>query len=117
MDFKDRLKEARTRKNLSQVKLAELTGVNVMNISRYERGEHKPNTEILTKLANVLDVTTDFLMSGTIDEAAQNVISDKELLTQFQDIAKLPNERKIIIKEVIDSFLFKSKIQQQLIRP
>jgi len=88
-----------------------------MNISRYERGEHKPNTEILTKLANVLDVTTDFLMSGTIDEAAQNVISDKELLTQFQDIAKLPNERKIIIKEVIDSFLFKSKIQQQLIRP
>ena len=98
MDFKDRLKEARKRKNLSQVKLAELTGVNVMNISRYERGEHKPNTEILTKLANVLDVTTDFLMSGTIDEAAQNVISDKELLTQFQDIAKLPNERKIIIK-------------------
>jgi transcriptional regulator with XRE-family HTH domain len=116
MDFKDRLKEARTRKNLSQGKLAELTGVNVMNISRYERGEHKPNTEILTKMANALEVTTDFLMSGTIDEAAQNVISDKELLTQFQDIAKLPNERKLIIKEVIDSFLFKSKVQQQLIR-
>jgi transcriptional regulator with XRE-family HTH domain len=117
MDFKDRLKEVRTRKNLSQGKLAELTGVNVMNISRYERGEHKPNTDILTKLANVLDVTTDFLMSGTIDEAAQNIISDKELLTQFQDISKLPNERKVIIKEVIDSFLFKSRIQQQLIRP
>lgn len=114
MDFKDRLKDARLKRKLSQSKLAELIGVHVMNISRYERGEHMPTTDMLTKLADALNVTTDFLMGGNVDDKAQTVISDKELLAQFQDVAKLPDDKKTIVKELIDAFLFKSKIQQQL---
>ena len=87
----------------------------VTNISRYERGEHKPTTEMLTKLADVLGVTTDFLISGSVNDMAQTTISDKELLMQFQEIEKLPNDRKYIIKELIDAFIFKTKVKMQLL--
>jgi len=69
---------------------------------------------MLSKLADALGVTTDFLMGGSVDDKAQIVIDDKQLLSQFQDIAKLPNDKKAIVKELIDAFLFKNKIQQQL---
>ncbi len=114
MEFKDRLKESRLKEKLSQGKLAEIVGIHVTNVSRYERGEHKPSTQILSKIANALNVTTDYLMSGSLNEQAVSMISDKELLSQFQRLEKLPNNKKDVIKEVIEAFLFKTNVQQQL---
>ena len=111
MKFKDRLKAARTAKALSQVELAAKVGIHLTNISRYERGENKPTTEVLSKMADVLDVTTDYLMSGTIDDKASSAISDKELLSQFKQVEALPNEKRMIFKEVIDALLIKSELQ------
>jgi hypothetical protein len=62
--------------------------------------------------AEALDVTTDFLMSGSIDDKATSAISDKELLSQFQRLEKLPKDKKHIIKEVIEAYLFKAAVQQ-----
>ena len=92
MEFKDRLKEARTKKRLSQSELANTVGVHVTNISRYERGENKPTTQVLSKLADALDVTTDFLMSGSANEVAEGNISDKELLSLFKRVNTLSND-------------------------
>lgn len=114
MDFKDRLKQARSAKNLSQNELANLVGIHVTNISRYERGENRPTTDVLTKLANALDTTADYLMSGSTTEAADNNISDKELLTLFKRVNSLPADRKKIVKEFLEAFVFKTDIQQKL---
>jgi transcriptional regulator with XRE-family HTH domain len=114
MDFKDRLKEARAKKGASQSELAKIIGVHVTNISRYERGENKPTSDVLSKLADALDVSTDFLMSGSTDDVATEAISDKELLSQFKKVALLPNEKKKLIKEFLDAFIFKNDIQQKL---
>ncbi len=114
MEFKDRLKDARLKRKLSQGKLAEIVGIHVTNVSRYERGEHKPSTQVLSKIADALNVTSDYLMSGSLNDQAVNMITDKELLSQFQRLEQLPNNKKDIIKEVIEAFLFKSNIQQQL---
>ena len=111
MKFKDRLKATRVAKGLSQAELALKTSVHVTNISRYERGENKPTTEVLSKMADVLDVTTDYLMSGTIDEKASNAIADKELLTQFKKVEALPSDKKTIFKEVIDALLMRTELQ------
>ena len=113
MEFKDRLKEARLKKGYSQSKLCKLIGIHVTNISRYERGENKPTTEALTKIANALDVTTDFLMDGTIGDKAKDAISDKELLSMFQKMSQLTNDKKAIIKEVIDAYLMKVDLQNK----
>ncbi len=43
-----------------------------------------PTSEVLTKLANLLDVTADYMMGGSLVDNAQKTISDKELLSQFK---------------------------------
>lgn len=111
MEFKKRLKTARLEKGFSQVELAKLVGIHLTNISRYERGENKPTTEVLSKLADTLNITTDYLMGGTINEKASSSIADKELLSQFQKVEALPSEKRIIFKEVIDALLIKTELQ------
>ena len=68
MSLADRLKNARKEKDLSQQELAELSNVHYSNIGRYERGDAKPSAEVLKKIADTLDTTVDFLISGDIDE-------------------------------------------------
>ena len=115
MEFKERLKKIRTEKGLSQSKLADIVGVHVTNISRYERGENKPTTEVLVNLANALSVSADFLMNGTINENASQAISDKELLEQFKKVEQLPKDKKLLVKEFLDAFIMKSELQRKFI--
>jgi transcriptional regulator with XRE-family HTH domain len=112
MEFKDRLKQARTKKGLSQGELAKVIQVHVTNISRYERGENKPTSEVLSKLAGALDTTVDFLMSGSLHEQADTEINDKELLSQFKQVEQLNPEDKRLVKTFIDAFLTKRQLQQ-----
>ena len=116
MEFKDRLKEARSRQKLSQNELANRVGVHVTNISRYERGENKPTTQVLSKLAEALEVTTDFLMSGSTDEVAESNISDKELLSLFKRVNTLSNDKKKLVKEFLGAFVLQADLQQKLAR-
>ena len=101
MEFKDRLKQIRTEKKLSQVKLAELVGVHVTNISRYERGENKPTAQVLTKLGDALGISGDYLMAGDIEDMANDAISDRELFNQFKKVTELSKEQQFIIKEFL----------------
>ena len=112
MEFKDRLKQARTKKGLSQGELARAIQVHVTNISRYERGENKPTSEVLSKLANALDTTVDFLMSGSLHDQADTEINDKELLSQFKQVEQLNAADKHLVKTFIDAFLTKRQIQE-----
>ncbi len=114
MEFKDRLKQSRTAKGFSQAELSKIVQVHVTNISRYEREENKPNTDVLSKLANALDTTTDYLMNGSSDDIADNNIADKELLTLFKKVNTLSTDKKKVVKELIKAFVFKADVQQNL---
>jgi transcriptional regulator with XRE-family HTH domain len=52
-------------------------------IGRYEEKGAQPSANILAKLANALEVTSDFLMNGTSDDLADSSLTDKELLNQL----------------------------------
>lgn len=114
MKFQERLKQARSEKKISQQELAKLVGVHYTNIGRYERGEAVPSAHVLNKLAQALDVTPDYLINGTLDDKADDSISDNELLIMFKKVEKLPAEKKRLVKEFLDSFLFKDNVQRQL---
>jgi transcriptional regulator with XRE-family HTH domain len=114
LKFKDRLKQARIKKEVSQSELANTIGVHVTNISRYERGENMPTSEVLKKLANALDTTVDFLMSGSLNDLAAEGIADKELLSQFKRVEGLPKDKKKLVKEFLESFLITSELQARL---
>ena len=81
-------------------------------IGRYERGECRPTSDVLRKLAAVLEVSTDFLVEGSTEEAAKDHIHDRELMRQFKQVQDLDHHDKDVIKTLIDAFLAKRQIQK-----
>lgn len=114
MSLAGRLKNARKDKKFSQQELARLSNVHYSNIGRYERGDAKPSAEVLNRLAQALDISPDFLINGTLQDKAENSISDSDLLNQFKKVEKLPEDKKRLVMEFLDAFLFKSQVKQQL---
>ena len=107
-----RLVEARKNKNLSQQELA-AAKVHYTNIGRYERGEANPSTDILNRIAKALEASPDFSMNGTLQDKSADALQDEELHTQFRKIEKLPNDKKKIVKELLEAFIFKADLQKQ----
>ena len=60
--FPERLKIARTRRELSQEGLAKRANLQPSAISHFETGTRKPSFDNLRRLADALEVTTDFLL-------------------------------------------------------
>lgn len=112
MSFAQRLKKARTDKGLSQTELGNLAGIHYTQVGRYENKGSQPSAEILSKLANALGVSSDFLTNGTTNEMAENTLSDKELLNQFKAIELMSDNDKGVVKTLIDAFITKRKIQK-----
>lgn len=109
--FGDRLREIRKQRSLSQTELGEITGLHFTNISRYERNLSHPGAETLKKIADSLGVSSDYLMAGTVEEAAKAHFEDRELLNQFKEVDRLPDDKKQFIKRVLDALLVKEKIR------
>ncbi|EEM10001.1 hypothetical protein bmyco0003_31350 [Bacillus pseudomycoides] len=63
----ERLKEARKMRKLTQQGLADKVNATKGTISNYENGHSTPSNEMLKDLANILGVTTDYLL-GRDDE-------------------------------------------------
>ena len=111
MEFAGRLKELRKKKGISQGELAERIEVHFTQVSRYERGQTKPNAEAMTKLAKVLDTTVDFLMNGTADEVVEDAGLEKELISRFKEVQELAFEDKKTVLSLMDAYIAKTKIQ------
>ncbi len=62
MEFKDRLKELRISKNLSQMKLANLTGISQSAIAKWELGKTEPTATAIIILSKFFNESTDYLL-------------------------------------------------------
>ena len=60
--FKERLKELRKEKMLSQDDFAKIINVSQRSISSWEKGSREPGFEVLAQIAKYFDVTTDYLL-------------------------------------------------------
>lgn len=112
MGVGERIKELRTLKKLTQSDLAKAVGLTYIQIGRYETQKSNPSSDVLQKLANALDTTTDFLMNGSQDEVVSAQLTDKELLKQFRAVEQLDAEDKHLVKTFIDAFLTKRQVQK-----
>ncbi|MCH8756963.1 helix-turn-helix domain-containing protein, partial [Neisseria gonorrhoeae] len=83
-EFKDRLKEARKNKNLSQENLAKLAEVSQSTIAALESGRNKKATNI-AKLAKILDVSAFWLETGEGSRTAP-VLINPDLPHEVKDI-------------------------------
>lgn len=97
MELYDRIRLARRLKGWSQSKLAEKLGVTTSTVGHWERSlGHAPATSKLGKLAALLDVRVEWLMTGRgpmrVDEASRAQIrppmaltpDEEQLLTWFR---------------------------------
>ncbi|MBO5106580.1 MAG: helix-turn-helix transcriptional regulator [Clostridia bacterium] len=79
----ERIREIRLAKKMSQVELARLLNVTKQSVSNWENDNIQPSIEMLSKIADVLCVTTDYLLArdgkkfievtGLTDEEIQHI--------------------------------------------
>ena len=62
MKFKDRLRELRTSRGLTQDDFAKATGLTRSAISMYESGKREPNFEVLEMIADFFNVDMNYLL-------------------------------------------------------
>lgn len=66
VQFSERLKAARVAKELKQREVAEYLQITTRSYQQYEGGDRRPNFETLVALADLLGVSTDYLL-GRVD--------------------------------------------------
>jgi len=74
--FPERLREARTQRELSQEGLAKRANLQPSAISHFETGQRKPSFDNLRRLADALEVTTDYLL-GRVSQMQETAGADR----------------------------------------
>lgn len=85
MALGDKLREAREEKGLKQNYVAGLLGITNQALSNWERGERDPDTPTLHRLAEIYNVSTDWLL-GRIDAYSEFM----EAITPCGPTVKIP---------------------------
>lgn len=105
MDFGSIVVELRKEQKISQTELAAQLGIHKNVLGRYERNEVLPSIEIARKIADILDVSLDYLTGKT------DVEMDKDIQKRILEVSKFNEEDRQNIFSVIDAFIAKRKIQ------
>lgn len=108
MDFGSIVAELRKEKGISQTELAAELGIHKNVLGRYERNEVLPSIDIARKIADILDVTLDYLTGK------DNVQIDKNTSERILEVSRFEESDRNHIFSVIDAFVAKRKIQSIL---
>jgi transcriptional regulator with XRE-family HTH domain len=112
MKISSHIKELRKALGWTQTELANKAGLAYAQVGRYENKKSVPTIEVLVKLANALNTTTDYLINGATGEQASQHIKDIELLHLFSSVDELEQEDKNIVKVFLDALVTKRKLQK-----
>lgn len=86
--FGERLENLREKKNLNKKDVSLKLGFSANVYGSYERGERRPSFETLIKLADMYDVTVDYLLRGTLPKSS---IEQSSFQTKLIDILEKYN--------------------------
>lgn len=96
----DRISHLRKQKGWSQGDLAKAVKASREAIGKYERNEAVPSVEMAKKIADVFDVTLDYL----VDEKT-NPSFDKSTVKRLQEIELLNEDDKKHLFAIMDAYL------------
>jgi transcriptional regulator with XRE-family HTH domain len=106
----ERLKQLRRELGWSQADLAAKIGADAGQISRYENGHMTPSAEAVAKLAEVLDVSADYLLIDSSTRRSlrspENVLGDHLAL-----VAELGEDELAVVRSVIDGLVAKKRLR------
>lgn len=84
-------------------------------IVRYETKGIQPTADVLARMADVFDVSIDYLVNGDKSEKAITTLKDTKLLSMFKAVEQMNEKDKGIVSELIDAFIFQREMQQRLV--
>lgn len=91
MNMGEKLRSLRIEKKLTQKQVADRIGLAISAVSSYESGTRYPSYDVLTKLARIFHVSTDYLLGMTdtrnVDVTGLND-NEIELVSQLVDMLR-----------------------------
>ncbi len=112
--FGKRLKELRKQKGWTQKELANKLDIRYSHLNKYENGIHAPPLEKLIQLADLFDVSLDYLVKGLPME--ESPIRNELLHKRFKALETFDEEDKTTVIKVIDAIIAKRQVENA-IRP
>lgn len=95
--FMNRIKKLRNEKGYTQEKLGRILGITKTGVSYWESGQSVPNDEMLTKIADLFNVSIDYLL-GRSDTPNPNDDNDIQLddfqFALYGEVKDLTEEQK-----------------------
>lgn len=85
-EYRNRIRELREEKHITQVRLSTELGVAQETISAYEQGRHLPSVTSLMKLSVILDASMDYIM---MKSDVRNVVQVNHYLIMKQDFSDI----------------------------
>jgi len=65
-------------------------------------------------MAEVLEVSTDFLVEGATEDAARQQIYDRDLIHLFKQVQELKAKDKEVVKILIQAFLTRKQVEEMV---
>lgn len=116
MTLGEKIKMLRKDRKWSQAELADRLSVHVTHISRLETDRYAPSLDLLRKLAQIFEVTTDYLLYEQMDNNGPLNLKDKSLFEKMKLLDELEEPDRHVIHGVIDAFLTKRQMWNVLNR-
>lgn len=107
LNIGSKITELRKAKKMSQAELATAAGASRDIIGKYERNDKLPFIEMALKLANLFDVSVDYLLGE-----GQHASYDKETIKRLPEIQNMKPDFRAHLFSVIDSVIRDYKTQQ-----
>lgn len=111
MSFPERVISLRKTRGLTQQALADLSGVHLTQVQRYEAGAAQPTLEVMKKLAVALSTSTDWLL---FDDSERG--PDDALKMQFEALRQFDDDDKRTALEVLEGLILKHQAKRMVAR-
>ena len=92
----NRIKEARKSKNIAQKDLAGALGVTKSAMSLWEKGTREPDVSTLRRIADILDVSADYLIGRSDEEKIDGIDAGSRMIMQQASPGITESEREIL---------------------
>lgn len=103
LSFGKRIRDIRMSKNISQEKLAELSGLHPTYIGQLERGEKSPTLESIYKISVGLDISINKFFYN-LDNASESEKNDYAIKL-YNEIIKLPKNKQERIYNIVSEII------------
>ena len=123
MSIGERISELRSNRKLSQYQLAKLLDVSRQAVSKWENDQTAPDTIKLIQLADVLDVSVEYLATGkqapfpcapsviTVGKTVDRVVEKPVVVEKIIEVEKVVEVERVVEKPVVRKVIRKIPVR------